>query len=97
MSANPIAGSYPEKPGYNQIIADTQPGKYNKSRTVTGSYYATGSFISSGVIRNTGGTGALHLYQSGSIDIASLTVGTVYELGVKRASVTAGSITLLQK
>ena len=90
--------------GYNETARTSQTvidrygplGKYRKALTVTDeTIISTGSFAgASGLIKKTGATGDISLYSSGSIDIADLTVGPIYDISIKDVTV-SGSVTLL--
>jgi len=90
--------------GYNETARTAQTvidktgylGKFKKALTITDeTVYCTGSLDgASGFIKKTGATGNIDLMASGSIDIADLTVGPIYDLSIKTVTV-AGTSTLL--
>ena len=67
-------------------------GRYNKVVVVnntTANFTSSGNFGAAAVMREASATGTIKLFNGGSIDIADLTAGVVYEFGP--AEVTEGN------
>jgi len=85
---------------YNVFERLGHPGKYTGVRSVnnatvgfTGSNYGYGAVM----VGETSATGTITLSNGGSINIAHLTVGTIYEFSVKQISVNAKTVYAIKR
>ena len=86
---------------YNDFQNKGHVGKYsglmaavnNATQSFTGSYYGAGALI----VGESSATGHAHLSNGGSLNLAHLTVGTLYEIGVKEVACNAKTVYVLKR